>query len=44
MFEEHLKEMIKCGLLEKGSGEFAYHCFPVQKKGGGTISSEPLAT
>ncbi|CAG8628461.1 14032_t:CDS:2, partial [Ambispora leptoticha] len=36
IFENHLREMIECGLLEKGSGEYAYHCFPVQKKEGGT--------
>ncbi|CAG8646350.1 11552_t:CDS:10, partial [Ambispora leptoticha] len=32
VFEDYLKQMIECGLLEKGSDEYAYHCFFVQKK------------
>ncbi|CAG8620248.1 3692_t:CDS:10, partial [Ambispora leptoticha] len=32
IFADYLRQMIECGLLEKGSGEYAYHCFPVQKK------------
>lgn len=36
LFEEHLREMLKYGLLEKGTGQYAYHCFPVRKKEGGT--------
>lgn len=36
LFEEQLKEMLKNGLLEKGMGQFAYYCFPVNKKDSGT--------
>ncbi|CAG8646030.1 3855_t:CDS:1, partial [Ambispora leptoticha] len=36
MFECQLKDMIRYGLLEKGMGQYAYHCFPVKKKESGT--------
>ncbi|CAG8588661.1 2790_t:CDS:2, partial [Scutellospora calospora] len=36
LFEEHLREMIKYGLLEERNGPYAYHCFPIDKKEGGT--------